>query len=304
MPKPAKQEPVPKPRRGVSTVTNGAPPPANPLSILNRVEPMTGGEGGGIKILIYGQSGSGKTTLWATFPGRILVAVASGGVKTGELRSVNTPEYREKIDRFVIDQTSDFGELVNELRKAEHGYQTVVLDHVSGYQDLVLKEVLGIGEIPVMKNWGMASLQQYGQVATQCREAFRGLLDLDCNVVLVGQEKVYKLKENVDPELGLVAQVGVNLQDGVALWLNPAVDYVVRTFVVQKTESVTQTMAGQKVTTTHKVKGRYNYCLQTGPHDVYMTKFRRPMGGTPLPEYVVDPTYDKIKALIDGGDVG
>ena len=50
------------------------------------------------------------------------------------------------------------------------------------------------------------------------------------------------------------------------------------------------------------VRGRgVEYCLRTEPHDVYMTKFRRP-GGKDLPEVIVNPTYDKVKALIDGDE--
>jgi hypothetical protein len=53
-------------------------------------------------------------------------------------------------------------------------------------------------------------------------------------------------------------------------------------------------------TTQIRVKTReVEYCLRTGPHPVYCTKFRLPKGN-PLPESIVDPDYDKIMTIIRG----
>ena len=57
-------------------------------------------------------------------------------------------------------------------------------------------------------------------------------------------------------------------------------------------------IAGALAVRHERTKG-VDYCLRTEPHDTFMTKFRLPRG-TPLPECVVDPTYDKVMALIRG----
>jgi len=257
-----------------------------------------------VHMLLYGQSATGKTTFWATFPGPIRVMICSGGNKPGELRSVNTPEYRKKIFPVMVNSYDDFE---RELRGCkEGGYETAVLDHASGFSDLLIKELLGLDEIPVTKSkragkgesWSLVSQQQYGQLAVQLKEAFRNFLSLPCNVVIVSQERVFGGKEDGgDPDL-IRPTVGAALIPSVVGWLNPACDYVVQTYKRPKMEDVVSSIGGKDIVTRQRGRG-VEYCLRTEPHDVFMTKFRVPKG-TPLPECIVDPTYDKMIALING----
>ena len=269
-------------------------------SVIDRISPIQFDEDEGIKMLVYGQSGSGKTTFWATFPGKILVAVCSGGNRTGELRSVNTAEYRKKIDSVVVQSIADMRDIVDHAADSSNGYKTLVLDHVSGLQDLALKEILGIDELPAQKSWGLASQQQYGQCTMQCKEALRAMLNLPINVVIIGQERTSR----GDDESGgsyselLRPTVGVATTPSLAGWLNPACDYVVQTFkrpvMVRKTTKV----GDKSVVTESRGKG-VEYCLRCEPHDVYATKFRVPRG-LPMPDVIVDPSYDKVIRVIRG----
>lgn len=288
MPVPQKQKPT-TPRSTRTTPSSG---------VLSRIKPIGFDEADGLKLLLYGRSGTGKTTLWATFPGPILAIIASGGNKTGELRSIDTPEYRDKISAVTLHNSGEMKELVELAKGGE--YATVVLDHASGLQDLILKEVLNLDELPAQKSWGMARQQDYGQTAAQAKEYLRALLNLDCNVVVVAQEREYKDEGN-----GEVIQpfVCAYLMPSILAWLHPAVDYIGETFIRQK-EITKETKIGsgkdakilaQKV----KVKGQVEYCLRTAPDPVYATKFRVPKG-SPLPDVLVDPTYDSIYGLIKG----
>ena len=248
-----------------------------------------------IKMLDYGRSGTGKTTMWATFPGPILAAICSGGSQPGELKSIDTPEYRRKIDPRIVRETSQLRSLIAEAASGKVG--TFVLDHGSGLQDLTLKEVLGLEELPAQKSWGMATMQNYGQSSLMCKELFRAILSLPCNVVIVAQERTF----GEESESDLIAPtVGAALTPSVTGWLNPACDYVVQSFIRPRMEVTKAVIAGKTVTTTKRGKG-VEYCLRTEPHDIYMTKFRLPKG-TPLPDVIVDPTYEKIAALIRGRD--
>lgn len=244
-----------------------------------------------IRMLLYGRSGTGKTTLWATFPGPILALICSGGNKPGELRSINTPEYRKKIKPVAVQSTDDFRQRLEE----SSNFATVVLDHASGYADVVLKEILGLSELPAQKGWGLASQQQYGQQSLQCKESFRALLNLSANVVIVAQERVFGDDNSSD---AIKPTVGAALTPSVTGWLNPACDFVVQTYIRPRYTTKTVTIGGQKMTEKVKTEKK-EYCLRTEPHETFMTKFRIPRG-MELPECIVDPSYDKIMALING----
>ena len=274
---------------------NGRPARGQP-DVVSRIAPLDEDGGGGLKVLLYGESGSGKTTFWATFPGPILAVLCSGSRNPGELRSVNTPANRKKISQVTLTDSSEMAALIEHLQGGK--YATVVLDHVSGLQDLILKEVLGITKIPAMKNWGMAQQQQYGQVAQQCTALLRDLLSLDANVVVVGQERVFKGKDDgVDSDV-IKPVVGVGTMPSIATWLNPACDYILQAFKRAERE-VKEVKVGNAVTRREVATGRIEYCLRTEPHEYFMTKFRCPKG-TYLPDVITDPSYEKLLEVING----
>lgn len=247
-----------------------------------------------LHMLVYGVSGSGKTTFASTFPDPILWLICSGGSKPGELKSIDTPANRRRITPRVINSVEEYE---GELEKAE-AYATVVLDHATGFADLRLKEILGLAELPAQKGWGMATNQQYGQLSLQCKESFRSLLNLNSNVVITAQERVFGGKEDGgDPEI-IRPTVGAALTPSLAGWLYPACDYVVQTFKRPKYISKSTSVGGKTVVTQQRGKG-VEYCVRTGPHDIYTTKFRLPKGQE-LPDCLVDASYDKVMALING----
>lgn len=247
-----------------------------------------------VRMLLYGASGTGKTTLWATFPGPILALVCSGGSRPGEMRSINTPEYRKKINPLIVRDTAAFGGLLEDAGR----YKTVVLDHASGLSDLVLKEILGLDAIPAQKSWGLASQQQYGQLALRCKEMFRALLNLPAHVVIVAQERTFGGGDDAGASDVITPTVGPALTPSLAGWLTPACDYVVQTFKRPVLETRTLTVAGKEVE--QKVRGKgVEYCLRCEPHDVFMTKFRVPLGHA-IPDVIVNPTFGKINAVIRG----
>lgn len=257
-------------------------------------------------MLLYGQSGTGKTTFAATFPGPILWLICSGGNKPGELRSINTPEYRAKITPRIVSSTEEMGNYLQEAKE----YATVVMDHASGLADLCIKELLGLDDIPISKyrragkgeSWSLVSQQQYGQMAIQCKEYFRSMLNLPGNIVIIAQERRYGGTDETSADSELMAPtISAALTPSLTGWLAPACDYVVQTYKRPRIKRTMQeVIPGQKVEMEERLKGA-EYCLRTGPHDVYQTKFRVPKGHV-LPECIVDPDYDKFMAVLQGRD--
>lgn len=266
--------------------------------VLSRLKPI-GFDDTGIKLMLYGKSGTGKTTLWGKFPGKTVAIISSGSDQPGELRSINTPENRKRVQQVVLRTAEELPELVAYLKEQKE-VKNVILDHVTGYYDLVLRNVLGIEEEIVQKKFGMASIQDYGEASLIFKTNLRPLLGLPQNVVIIAQERVSTggddspsaLEESIRPS------VGAALSDKLAEWLNTAVDYGARTFIREELKKKAVTVDGEKVISTVKTGG-VQYCLQVGPSPVYWTKFRVP-GGI-KENVVVNPDYDKIMALIRGG---
>lgn len=265
--------------------------------IFERLEDIDSTDSDGIKMLLYGKSGTGKTTLAGTFPGPLLWALCSGGKRPGELRSIKTPENKGgRVKKFVLTESEQLSALAEEQERTQF-FGTVVLDYVTAYQDLVLSEVLG-KPVPEQKSWGLATQQQYGQCTLRCKEHLRRLLDLECNVIIVGQERTFGLEDGEKIDDLLQPYVTASLTKSLVGWLAPACDYVCQTFIRPVMVETTISILGKESVQRSRGQG-VEYCLRTAPHDVFASKFRVPRG-TYLPEVVVDPTYDKILALING----
>lgn len=257
------------------------------------------GEADQMRLLLYGESGSGKTTLWATFPGPLLALICSGGNKPGELKSINTPENRRKITPVICDHSDRLCDELEKARAAVTRWTTVVLDHVSGLSGMLIKEFQGLNDIPAVRSFGMAQQAEWGAINEKTIGILRGLLNLPCNVVIVGQERVFKGREETAGCSDIIRPtIGVAVTPGVAGWLCPAVDYAVQAFKRPRMVTERSVIGGVEQEVSVRGKG-VDYCLRTEPHDVFYTKFRIPLGRK-LPDVVVNPTYDKIARIIAG----
>lgn len=279
MPKIERQLPPKKPVRGAV---------AKAASVLDRIEPISLTTEG-LKVAIYGRSGTGKTTLWSSFPKPIL-AMLKSGTKRGEIRSIwNVPG----IEIVPLEDEAEVETLVQHQRSTGK-YKTVVLDHITSYQDLVFKKVVG-QDAPAQMTWGAATQEQWGIIGGILKERLADMLSLSCHVVLVAQEREFNTEANVADLLAPF--VNVALSPSSAGWVGPAVDYLVQTYIrMGKIPYIKEAAGGKKLKMYKEVP---QYCLRTGPHPVYSTKFRVPKG-TVLPSEIVDADYNKIMALIEG----
>lgn len=252
-----------------------------------------------IKMALYGRSGSGKTTLYSSFPKPIGTMIASGA---GETKSIRNVEGIQAVRLEHYEQLLGFVE----QQRINRRFKTMALDHASVYQDMVLSYVLGGREIPQQLTWQFATREEWGKVAAIMKECLIQLLRLECHVVIVAQEKAFNADEDYQANGVLAPYVNCALIPSVTGWLGPQVDYLVETF--KREETVTKTtkvkVGKEEKDVEEQVKtGKVQFCLRTAPHAVYETKFRLPKG-TPLPDVIVDPSYEKIVNLIAGKPVG
>lgn len=126
------------------------------------------------------------------------------------------------------------------------------------------------------------------------------MLDLPCHRVIIAQERVSNGSD--DGGEGIIQPcIGAELFPKLALWLNPACDYIGETFIRQKVVEKKFKLAGkQEQTVKRVVKGQVEYCLRTFPDPIYTTKFRVPKGSI-LPDVIIDPDYNKITEIINQG---
>lgn len=288
-----KQTPVSVTKPPVRKVSSGG-------GLFSRLQDIHDDLDDSLNVLVYGQSGSGKTTFWSTFKGPILALVCSGGKRSGELRSIDdTPEMKKKIKKLTLEKSDEVVEAVALLKGQWSHFNTVVIDHITSFCDLVLCEILGLDQLPAQKSWGMAKQQDYGQMTLQVKEHFKALLDLPQNIVFVAQERTFNSKEdNVDSDL-VKPTIGAAVTPAISGWLNPACDYVLQTFKRGKMVEKTRKIGKEEQTYMEREEG-IEYCLRTEPHEVYMTKFRIPRGRV-LPSVIVDPNYEKLMKVIQGG---
>lgn len=275
---------------------------------LNKSKPTKERTGfGGMKFSIYGRSKTGKTRLACSFQKRVLLVGAEKGIKsicTGwdKLPSgVYSLLFRGKelgIDFLPLCSSDSIDNACAIMQAGD--YATGILDTAGGLQDIILKEILGVNELPIQKGWGTASRDQWATCGMQTKQRLKDFLDLsdvqDMDIVVIAHERNFDADNDSDV---IFPTVGSALTPSVAGWLNGACDYIGQTHIREQVETKPIKIAGVKTTTSQKT-GVIEYCLRIGPHPVYTTGFRVAPGIT-LPDSIIDPTYEKIDAIIQGG---
>lgn len=304
-----------------------AKPASNGASVLNRTTPIKKSNLGRVKMATYGVPKSGKTRLGATFPKPELII----GPEDGTASIVGM----HGIDFVHIENTDECRVLVNAVRsgwrscwsktatgwreiKDSNGnpvhegeaYASIMLDNATKLRDMRVVELFASRgmEVPDRKPFLFAG-QVWKDVWTQCskdmKDLLRPLLDLPrvmpMNVIIIAQEQNFTSEEGtsaVGSEL-LRPSVGSALGKGLCDWLHAECDYICQTLIRAEMKHQEMLVDGTDIGTDAPT-GRKQYCLRVGPHEIYQTGFRLPNGGTIKEEFIIDPSYEKIAALIGG----
>lgn len=234
-----------------------------------------------VSACLYGRSGTGKTTLLGTFPKLLLLDIGERGTDS----IANT-----EAKRIRIDSWEDLEEVYWELKDGDHGFETVGLDALHSLQILAIQYMKRKSG---KKEEDQTSQRDFGQASGLMCEwiaNFRDLVDEGLNVVFLVHDRVSEVDTEDDAEV-IMPEVGPRLMPSVSGFLVGACNVVGNTFIKER---ITKSkVAGQPS------KREIQYCLRVGPHSYYHSKIRVPKGYE-VPEYIVDPTYDKLVSVIKG----
>lgn len=241
---------------------------------------------------VYGRSGTGKTTLAGSFPKPILyINIRDNG--TDSISDV------DEVDVVDIEDSEQLKDLI--LWCAKKGkklpYKTIVLDTMSQLQNILVDEM---GEKKGLQkkgkkagDFGTLTKQDWGQIAGDLKAVIMDIRNLPVESVFIAQERVFNMGDEEDDGLAqLDPEVGPKLMPSVKNDLNASVSVIVNTFIRISVKKI-------------KEKGKIGkeikklYCLRVGPNEVYTTKIRKPKG-IEAPDYIVNPTFRKLKKLMKG----
>lgn len=279
--------------------------PARSGDAWDDIVPVTKLPPKGLKFAVYGQAKTGKTGLACTFPKPVLLIGTEDGTKTVQTAPA--------VDFKRITSADMLGQLIDGVRARRPSkcdpskpHATVALDTGGGLQDLILKEVTGLAEIPLNRNWGIASQQQWGQVTGQTKEYLARLFALAedpkiaLNVVIIAHERTFGGNQTEEGMSDLIAPVvGASLTPQAARWLDGAVDYLCQTYKRKEMIRKSVVVPGKEEPRVQETAtGRIEYALRTGPHQYFLTGFRL-SGSRQPPEAIVNPTYEKVMQVIN-----
>lgn len=301
---------------------------AEPTSMLSLAMNASEIEDELIKICIYGQNRVGKTTLACTFP-KPLLLLSFEPNRTGGAQSIkNIPGVkvirvkvkREKHDppNTIYGSESVF-QLIEDL-KNDTIIKSVAIDTVTSYQDLFLQEILGLSSLPEQLAFGSITSDQYRQRSERVKEGLRPFLNLNKHTILLGKEKDHNppKEEKVSEKTGKIQPdmrprflrgmqhesfVATDLGGGAVQWLHDACDYIGRLYVAKEVRSETTKVTIGKETkdVTHEYEtGNLVRHLRTLYHPNFAAGFRS-SNPSAIPEFIEEPTYEKIKEVIDAG---
>ncbi len=268
-----KKRPTKKKRRVVKKKK-----PAPTTSILDKIQPVSE-LADNLTMLVYGRSGTGKTHFGSTFPRPCLF------IDVNE-KGLDTIAQEQGIDVARVTDWQDLDDLLWALKDGME-YESIVIDQVTNLQDLGMYEVLrkqrkSRDETFSQRNWG-----QLSGMLKQFISDFRDLAD-KYNLLLIAHERIDEPGDE-DAEERIEPNIGARVMPSVGTFLDGAVDAIGCTFIKERWE------------TEDREEVRYvDYCMRIGPHAYYATKIRRPVSAGPIPELIVNPTYQKIKDLTTG----
>lgn len=262
-----------------------------------------------------------NTRLSCTFP-KPLLLIAS---EVGEDSVVGTPG----VDVFPLEQTNELYPALDHVVNGKsqwvietngpkflglgnftgNKYKTVVLDTATNLRKKRISELFKASgkDVPRSQPFLYAG-KEWKDVWTQCSHDMQKLLSAilelpnsnDICVVINSHEAnlTYDDGTSANSEM-LKPNISSAIGRSVADFLNAEVSYMGQLLIRDKIEDREEKMG--EISNIVKAKVGTEYALRVGPDATYRTKFRRPLTVTkPLPDYITDPSFEKIIKVIKG----
>lgn len=246
-----------------------------------------------MRLSVYGRPKTGKTRLACSFPKPLLIIGTEDGTES--------VAGAKGVDFVMLERCTELQELLDGPVAAGK-YTSIVLDNGTRFRDMRISEILGLARMPVQKGWGFAAREQWIECSNSMKQMLRPLFDLarcnPINLVIIAQEQNFSGGEEGGGDSELITPtIGSALGKSVCDWVNAECDYVCQTLIREQTVEHQLTVAGTKQMVQKKT-GKKEYCLRVGPHEIYYTGFRMPDGRILEEDFIIDPTYAKIAAML------
>lgn len=229
-----------------------------------------------LKLLVFGRNKQGKTRFAATAPNPIIADVNERGTKSAR------DQHGAKV--FAVNQWEDIDHLYWYLRRADHEFESVVIDTLTNLQHMCMAHVLGEAEDrDPNRPPSMPDRRAWGQLAELMKPMVYKYRNLPMHVIFVTQER------NVDDEESGTTERVPDLSPGTRGVAMGAVDIIGR--IYQK-----------EVRTVDKAKKRerkeWEARMLVGPHEEYATGGRT----IALGRIIRKPTVPDILEVLEAVD--
>lgn len=239
---------------------------------------------------VYGRSGTGKTSFAGTFPTpALLLDIQEKG--TDSVSNVSG------LETISLKTWEEFEEIYWYLKGGKHKFKTVILDQLGQLQNLGKKKVLrdrGMDEDT--SDFGGGARKIWGSISSKMITwilHYRNLEEQGINVCFIAHDRSFEGDEDND-EGQIDPSVGPRVMPSVAEFLNGSVKVIGNTFIRERFVKID----GEA----KRKKRLIEYGMRVGPHAVYIARIRAPRG-TVVPDVIVDPSYDKVMAILKGNSV-
>lgn len=245
-------------------------------SIEDRIRPV-GEIDSNVAMLIYGEQKTGKTVFACTFPKPLLLIDIN---ERGEDSVIDVPG----VDVLRVTEWNEVEEAYWFLEGGTK-YKSVVLDQLTALQHLViamLKKKKG------QRPEDVFSTRSYGQLAglmTTWLLNYRELITKGYHVCYLSHQK--RIDPPNEDDDRMTPEVSTALTGSIASFICGAVSVIGNQFIREEYDKKTKTATKE-------------FCLRVGPHAFYRAGIRRPVSAGPVPDYIVNPTFDKIMRLSKG----
>ena len=166
-----------------------------------------------------------------------------------------------------------------------------MIDSIGQYQDILINEI----KKPVLTQ------RDWGNVASSMKTLITKFTKLPVNTVMIAHDRTFRIEtEDDDADLPgqniTMPEVGPAVMPSVSKILNANAGVLGNTFIMETHEKIKTKIAGKSVIKKRRI---VKYCIRLGPHAIYRSKVRKPLG-IEVPEWIDNPTYDKLIQIKQG----